>query len=1085
MKRLISKLAIVILSVFCLLPPTQIYAQSKLQGYTIDVASLNTSLSKYLTSLNFEEQLDGTYSLYINNSYVGSKSGDPMSFNYYPNSLTTIGISISPSNETVNFSFSQRQEEIYNSAFVFTLDAEGAQSLTFYPSANSTSGTETKTVKGSGGIFDFGSFSCTLGTTSITFSVVLNANNNTATITKNGSSNTYSVSKITTTRTLYFENFVEGHPLNMNYMEKNLAKQTFANAKTIDYSDSDIDAAVQNETLTLINSTTNKTYSVPLRRTITYWNRVSGGEWGTGTYGEQGGEIQVVCEWYDAACSSIRAKYGEDGRLFAVYGATATYPTVVSYQSTKLDYPITYHNVTWKESEWSSPGGWPSSVGNYAVIQFRQKTGTQGDYGSWTPYYIDTCSSNTDCDYKTRTMYAKATGSWGSYGTETTYYIDTCSSNGDCDYKTRNEYSDYLHGISKSGYTDQCEQKWYEKNYSCGSHYVYSGTSKGLNKSGSYQDQCVEVSEQNYSCGTHNLTCRTEACGVESYKSCATSGCGCASYKSCAHSECGVSSYKSCANSACGCASYKSCANSSCGYKSCATSGCGCASYKSCANSACGKTYYRYCKNSGGSYKTVSSTSGYPSCPSGYSSYKTSAENKTCQTSACGCSYYQTCKNSACGYASCQSSSCGCSYYQSCRTSGCGVESYKTCQTSGCGCSYYQTCKNKECGVSSYKSCAHADCGTEYNTCYLWSCPTSRSEEYNSCNLWNCPQTKTTYYQYRYRTWSDYSDYIYSSCTYTETTNCKSRTEYAYRYITWSDYSSWFNTTSKKTNSELLIYQYRYNNGIESWDEKKGTSSTLGTNIYYTGESKKSTTAQYITDTFAKTSTVTIGSLAEMTAAQIAAKTEEIKQALMLYNAYNTIKSDDGYTLYQDVVDYKNSNSKIASQAQEQALDYFERKTIFIPYMYITSHNRAVSAPGEVSGYDNETLTSVTTSEITKTATQGMKLIPYDIDLTKDTKIIYYDYRDPLINYHDELPENWRGYEELIGELQHSDLTNYKIEVELSRDDLQAMKDYLKTHNYESNDCEMLREFSYIFKTTDSDLAKFLATGKGCKIEGD
>ena len=66
MKKLISKLAIVILSVFCLLPPTQISAASKLQGYTIDVASLNTSLSKYLTSLNFEEQLDGTYSLYIN-----------------------------------------------------------------------------------------------------------------------------------------------------------------------------------------------------------------------------------------------------------------------------------------------------------------------------------------------------------------------------------------------------------------------------------------------------------------------------------------------------------------------------------------------------------------------------------------------------------------------------------------------------------------------------------------------------------------------------------------------------------------------------------------------------------------------------------------------------------------------------------------------------------------------------------------------------------------------------------------------------------------------------------------------------------
>ena len=1037
MRKFLSKLLIVFLSLACLLSPTPIYAASKLQGYTIDISSLDTNFSKYITSLNFEEQLDGSYSLYLNNTYIGSKTGDPVSFSYYPNANTTINLSISPSNETISMFYSQTVEEIYNSAFVFTLDEEGQQTVTFYPSASSSSGTESRTVKGSGGIFDFGSFSCTLGSTSLTFSVTLNANNNTATIVKNGSAKTYNVSKTTTTRTLYFENFVEGHPLNMNYMEKNLAKQTFANAKTIDYSDADVDAAVQNETLTLINSTTNKTYTVPLRRTIGYWARESGGEAGTGEYGAQGADVQVVCEWHDAACSGIRAKYGESGRLFAVYGSSSTYPVVTSYQATKLDYPITYHNVTWKESGWSSPGAWPSSVGTYTVIQFRQKTGTQGDYGNWTPYYIDTCSSNTDCDYKTRTMYAKATGSWGSYGTETTYYIDTCSSNGDCDYKTRNEYSDYLHGISKTGYTDQCEQKWYEKNYSCGSHYVYSGTSKGLNKSGSYQDQCVEVKEQNYSCGNHNLTCRTEACGVESYKSCATSGCGCASYKS-------------------------------------------------CANAACGATYSRSCGNSGGSYKSVSSTSGCPSCPSGYTASVGSCRTtyKTCQTSACGCSYYQTCKNSACGYASCQNSSCGCSYYQSCRTSGCGVESYKTCQTSGCGCSYYQTCKNKECGVSSYKSCAHADCGTEYNTCYLWSCPTSRSEEYNSCNLWNCPQTKTTYYQYRYRTWSDYSDYIYSSCTYTETTNCKPRTEYAYRYITWSDYSSWFNTTSKKTNSELLIYQYRYNNGVESWDEKKGTSSTLGTNIYYTGESKTSTTGVYVTKTFAKASTKTIGNMAEMTAAQIEAKTAEIKQDLLYYNAYNAVKSDE--TLYSDVEDYISSHSSsLNTQAQADALKYFEQKTIFIPYMYITSHWRAVSNPGEVTGYDNETLSSVTTSEITKTGSQGLKLLPYDIDLTKDTKIIYFDYRDPLINYKDELPENWQGYEKLINEIQHSDLVNYKIEVELSKQDLLDMQKYLKSHNYSSNNCEMIREFSYIFKTKDAALNKFITTGKGCKIEGD
>ena len=43
-----------------------------------------------------------------------------------------------------------------------------------------------------------------------------------------------------------------------------------------------------------------------------------------------------------------------------------------------------------------------------------------------------------------------------------------------------------------------------------------------------------------------NKTCRTSACGVESYKSCENSACGVKRYKSCAHSQCGVLYHKEC-----------------------------------------------------------------------------------------------------------------------------------------------------------------------------------------------------------------------------------------------------------------------------------------------------------------------------------------------------------------------------------------------------------------------------------------------------------------------------------------------------------------------------------------------------------
>lgn len=1180
MKRHLTKLIVVILSLFCLLLPTPVLAKSSLQGYTIDVSSLNSSLSKYITSLNYEEQQDGSYSLYINNTYVGSKSGDPCAFAYYPNASTTISISISASKQTINFSMSQKQEEIYNSAFVFTLDKDGNQTLSFYPSANSTSGVQTKTVKGSSGIFDFGSFTTTLGSTSVTFFVSLNANNNTATITKNSSSKTYNVTKSIVTRTLYFENFVEGHPLDMNYMEKNLTKQTFANAKTIDYSDADVDAAVQNETLTLINSTTNKTYTVPLRRTITYWKRESGSSAGTGEYGESGSEVQVVCEWHDSACSSIRSKYGESGRLFAVYGSSSTYPTVASYDLTTYEYPTEYQNWSWPSDSWSSiRDAYPSSaIGTYGVAQYRSRTKALGDYSawgeepincgsfcaymdiqsqrfyayrtrdwnSWSDYVYDSCTTNDTelIQCESTTMYRQATRSWSAWTAWSTSNKCGALSGSNCEeesrvryaYRTRpytaasvgswSAWSDYAYALlgcsekTQGGYaTKECRSTTayaYRKIGSWSDFSSYSTTVCSAEYDGANNTKVTDcLSRNEYRTATRS----------NQYKSCANSACGVASYSYSSYTY----TYGSKPSPAYNCSS-STVTSSSCGTKTQYSASCSC--LKPTSNT-------KTCTGAYGDTKTPCTISG---CTSRRCSYNSKSVNLSCTRYYCATARtanYNSCRTSGCGeeafgsWSSWSTNGCEASTNVKCESrktyakrtrSWGGYDSYTTDTAYLSNASYdyktqtwyssrtrsytadsvgdwssytsytYSTCENESEGVYVTKQC---DSQTQYHYRTLgeysaWSGYNVKygSSEWANCSTSNlCKQEGATKYRTRNRTaWSQWTSYVYSSCSDvtsgTTLKQCDSKLKYRSASYVYGDWSSWIRTTSAKGVSGYE-YQYRYNNGAGSWDLEKGTSSTLGLGTYYTGNSRTSSTSKAVTRTYATKSNKTIGSLAEMTASQITSKTNEITDALMMSNAYTSIKSGDSLLLYQDVMDYKNKTSELSSQAKEDALRYFEEKTIFIPYLYITSHWRAVSGQAEVSGYDNQTLTSVTTTQTTKEYSQGLNLLAYDIDLTKDTKIIYFDYRDPLINYKDELPENWQGYQELIRQLQNSDLTTYKIEIEMSKSDLLAMKEYLKTHNYKSNNCEMLREFAYIFKTTDSELAKFLSTGKGCVIESD
>lgn len=1154
MRKLLSKLIIITLSFLCFLPVNVVSAQTTLKGYTIETSNLKSPLNSYISALRVEEEADGSYSLYINNTYATSKSGDTISYTFYPNSLVTVNVSIKPLEGTAYFSWSQKNEAIYNSAFVFTLDADANQTVTFYPIANSSSGAQTRTASGSGGIYDFGSFSCTLGETYVTFSLVLNANNNTATITKNGSSKTYSVSKTSTTRVLYFENFVQGHAINMNYMEKNLAKQTYANAKIIDYSDSDIDAAVRNEKLTLINSTTNQTYTIDLRRTINYWHRASGQEAGTGTYDGGGGELQVVCEWHDDVCAPIRSSYGEAGRLYAVYGSTTSYPSITSYTKSEYFYPKLYHNWDWYDSGWTNSSYYPSSLGEYGIVQYQYRSKSLTDWSAWQE---DPVSCGSFCRYmsiEAKDFYKQRTRSWGSW---TGYTLSSCTT----------DDSELKQCESKMMYR-QATRSWgpwsaWETGNDCG---LFSGSS------------CEEESRTMYRYRTRSYT-------APSYSAWSSWSNYAYSLFGCSESSEGGAKVKECRSTTA--YAYRKIGDWS-GWSSYSTTVC------SPSYSGVNNTQTTGCLSKTQKCEKTRSTNGYT-----YSNYKYTYGSKPSPAYNCSSS---TVTSSSCGTKTQYAASCSCispstnkktctgSYYDTktpCTVSGCSSRKCTyTSKTVNLSCTRYYCATSRATAYTAWSSCSYVDgtCGSEtslytctsrtvyakrtrswgsygdysLDTTYInnslydyktqtwygsrtrtytegkvgdWSSWTSyiylscsstseggyltkecnsqtqyRSRELSDWGSWsgynydassseytNCANSNLCKQEgaFRFRTrsrnaWTSWSDSIYSSCTPstsgTTLRECQQVKKYRTASIIYGDWSSWYRTTSAKSSTDSIEYQYRYNNGVGSWSETKGNSSVLGTNTYYTGESKDSTVKKQVNVKYAQTTSKNVGSLSEMTAAGIASKTEEIKKELILNNAYNALKTTP--VLYEDVEEYANkSASSINSQALEDAHRYFEDRTIFIPYFYITPHWRATSKETTVSGFNNETITSMTNSYNISSSSQNLPLIEYDINTTRNTKVIYYDYKDPLTNYKDKLPANWEGYEALIEEIKNSDLSNYKITVEMSKADLEAMRNWLRSGGYNKNNCEMLREFSYIFKVKDSALTEFLSSGTGCHIE--
>lgn len=1172
-----KKLIALFLSIFILMESvTQVYAVNYQHFYSIDLDSITsnvdgTLIKRYIGSLVcVEDGHSGIYHLMVNNEDLGTFSGSA-TFNYYPNIdvRITISVSLNDAGGTATFDYTKVEETTITTRFDFdmsslSVNASNKDAINQYVTISTNGSTETKScIYDSNNICDFGTYTYNYkGIKTISYPLKINASAGKVYI----GDRTYNLSGSgTIEQPLFVETNISAHELDLNYLEIGLPKYSYETAKSITYSEGQIDAAVSNEKLHLTSNVDPSKYfsDEDLVQYITYWERTNpGAAIGDGVYDTsvEARQIKVICQWYDSDCAEIRAQYGEANRPFAVYPNEFTFTVITKKQDTvsryvdetsepQLAFPsgksrveYDYRNRTvqpvdtgWVfESEYNALID-DTEIKNVTNYQTRDATRyTYRAYTSWTDWY-----PSSEAPY------------WYGYWGTNNYETQTGSTIYKYKYETKNttvtDWVTATPGSEAYPYTSYD----YKTQWAC-AYYVYSNWVDTVNsKSGSYQSACALKAsygqDQNSVCGYRTITtykcptsrsentctitsasacgykyCQTSACGVDyyNYKTCQTSACGkdYDVYKSCRNSQCGVESqtYKACRNSACGVESYNAC--SRCGAKSCTYS------VRAANCSKCGKNWRGKCK--------------------------------TCTYSVYGQN------GSKCGYVAC--SACGVNQYKSCRTSGCGVESttYKSCRVYACGVDYtvYKSCQNSACGVAStvYRYCTHSDCGTKTCTVtsgsscgysftwgskstskygsYQTNCQVNSNDTmdgyYKSCAVYTCPQTRGLS---AYSAWSD------SSCT---SDSVRTRTLYKYTNITydWSSWSSWvasvpswvYNAYDYEVKSDTQVrtrkydvkitnwyagssctgsdcprqedvitsqsyqnvygkpYQYRatinyykYSNWANNWKSTSGALSSTDSTQYryrYIDRILK----KVLVDVADINNTVKITNPSRMTTSEIL----EFARQLNIWSAMENLEEaarkyyDQPNVTFGELYEYASRHEQSGNRGNE-----WLQQGDFIPYLFIKSHIRANIKTFSVTGYNDVSETVRNTfDEVTNGSGIVGNLIMSAEPIERSTKVIYYDYTDPLYNY-DELPENWEGYESLIEEIKNSDMDNYKFQVVLSADDIKRMKEYTKEHSSEigNGSCDMLREFSYIFTFSDnsSSLKQWLESGEGCKIEDD
>ena len=633
-----------------------------------------------------------------------------------------------------------------------------------------------------------------------------------------------------------------------------------------------------------------------------------------------------------------------------------------------------------------------------------------------------------------------------TYASECKSKTVTNSSCGVKDY-TYSNYSGYIYTSSEvrggsAPNSDYCKSSSVTSSI-CGTTTTYTNWgSEKTAKYGSYTSQCTSRSATSSVCGTTNKTCTLYKCPT-SRTSTVTRKRSCKLPKSVEGDTC------SCTGSSCTC-----------------TIG-SCTSYNSYTSSTSySYTYGTYQTAKYGSYTTQCTSSSQTSSTCG-------TTNKTCTLYTCPQS--KTTSNKTCTLYSCPSSK---------------TANYNSCSLYSCPSS--RTANYNTCSLYSCPSTRTAN----YKTCTFYSCPTTRTTVYNECTLYSCPGTRNVT--------SSSSSYV-TSCTAKATMEediicdsvplIRTSTAVAGTYDGWTSLGRSVNVSE---DTENYIYQYMVNNGEYSYEDTKGTSSTVGNGKMYVKDEASGTQSVLIAVSGTTSYPDFMGTQTSDSIYEAARKAGTGATQANYVNVINksSTPEDPKYDLYNGGKWSTFSYVTVGDHNTEgdKAYNDFLNEERYIPFVFITAHWRATK---KGVTYDNITANGATYSEYVvateSTDAYGTALrkkpgtpTPDPEDIEKDsreTKVIYFDYKDPLTNYDaGSIPENWQGYEALIDEIKATDFADAKIEVTLTKKDLRDMREWMNEHPDAYGTCAMIREFSHIFTKTSPELDAWLKSGStSCK----
>ena len=500
-----------------------ISAQDILKGYSLSLEEIKDPyLKNEIRSISIDK-CDEDWCLYVNNKMISTFDDSQNVTQYITDDNKLINIKIDLSNLIIDFDYIDNYYQSFTAALKLT-NSDNKQYLDFYPNRSEQYYIRLMGIKSDTG-WTFPSqrhdyvYQNEFGNVvyfPVNYSFYLDTLQNLLIVEHNTNISHFTVDSEVMIQSIFLETFVNAHPLATEYLEKDLPMRSFDQAKNVPYASSLIDQVVENEILVLKHKDSSLTYEVPLRQFLTFWRRISEGNYDTSTTET----IQTVCQWHEDVCAGVRAHYHDSGRLYAVFGSSYSYDDVDSYDVTELvhSYTTLYKNISWPQDIWID--GTNNIHNDLVAKQMKINQSTWGDYSPFTlDDYTDDCEDDFDCSYKQLTKYSQKSATWGSWSGYSSQYPSACQDSNNCSWESArfynkrtgywNPYSSYTTGYPSSC-ADSYDCRWKSLRYYRSRSYSYVGTYSAWKSSCSVTDD--------HHCSTYyKYTCKVGASSYTRY----------------------------------------------------------------------------------------------------------------------------------------------------------------------------------------------------------------------------------------------------------------------------------------------------------------------------------------------------------------------------------------------------------------------------------------------------------------------------------------------------------------------------------------------------------------------------------------